>query len=217
MASVPRAIGDFERLGRMAEALVAEYDDGSLAEWEASPIGWIRQVSSAHKRGKIGEEIVRAWAGSEGLAVAGPGVRAHECVIGDLRIEVKTSLRWNNDRFVFLGLRDFDYHGVALLGLAPNDLRLWIVPKELLWERAQKQLRGAGRIESKWLSFAASKPPAWLEGWGGSFAQARNALEEIRVYDIARQGEIEQCESWMEMSSDIDWPWESGEDGIGER
>jgi hypothetical protein len=184
------ATGDFERLVSMADDLVHEHDDASSPEWEMSPISWIRQVSSAHRRGKIGEEIVRAWALSEGLYVGGRGTRGHDCLIAGLKIEVKTSLRWNNDRFVFLGLRDFDYDAVALLGLEPNDFGLWIVPKPLLWKRAKAQLRGVGGKGSKWVSFPVAAPPTWLKPWGGSFAQALTAIREVPGYPGASRRAI---------------------------
>jgi hypothetical protein len=208
------ATGDFERLLSMAEPLVREYDDICSPEWEASPIGWIRQVSSAHRRGKVGEQLVRSWAVDEGLAVGGRGHRGHDVIVAGLKLEVKTSLRWNNHRFVFLGLRDFDYDAVALLGLEPNDFALWIVPKQLLWERARDQLRGVSGQGSKWLSFPAGQPPAWLRPWGGSFAEAAAALHRVTSYEPERDAELDQHEAWLELSSDIDWPWQPGDQGV---
>jgi len=204
---------DFEQLARLAEPLAARYDDVSSPEWEASPIGWIRQVSSAHKRGKIGEELVIAWARARGLDVTPRLHRGHDCVINGLRLEVKTSLRWNNDRFVFLQLRDFDYDAVALLGLEPNEVRLWIVPKQVLWEHAKEQTRGASGEGSKWLSFIASNPPAWLHGWGGSFDEALAAIPAVSRYRLVAQQQIAECESWLELSADIAWSWQESHNG----
>jgi hypothetical protein len=200
--------GDFERLVRFAEPLVAKYDDISSAEWEASPIGWIRQVSSSLKRGMIGEHLVGAWARSEGLHVEHPRHRGHDCVVAGITLEVKTSLRWNNDRFVFLQLREFDYDAIALLGLEPNDCRLWILPKEILWQNANVQLRGVSHEGSKWVSFFPDKPPAWLQGWGGSFAEAHEALHRVARHSIKRGRDIAENESWLELSSAIPWSWQ---------
>jgi hypothetical protein len=201
------ATGDFERLVEMAEPLVREYDDVSSPEWEASPIGWIRQVSSAHKRGKIGEELVAKWARSEGLQVHPPSHRGHDWKLAGMDLEVKTSLRWNNNRFVFLQLRDFDYDAIALLAIEPDRCGLWILPKDVLWAHANVQLRGVSHAGSKWVSFLANSPPAWLDGWGGSFAQAREAITKLGRYRLDRERQIAECESWLDTSSDIDWPW----------
>jgi hypothetical protein len=210
---------DFERLVKFTEPLVAKYDDISSAEWEQSQIGWIRQVSSALKRGKIGEELVTAWARSEGVSVTGRSHRGHDVVLGGLKVEVKTSLKWNNDRFVFLGLRDFDYDAVALLGLEPDNVRLWVVPKALLWRHARQQLRSAGSLDTKWLAFHADDPPSWLQRWGGSFAQARLALADAAAYHHgASDSDREQPspahhlpddQAWLQLATQIDWPWHS--------
>jgi hypothetical protein len=199
---------DFHQLVRLAEPLVSRYDDICSPEWEQSPIGWIRQVSSALKRGKIGEELVMGWARAQGLDVQQRRHRGHDCVIEGLELEVKTSLRWNNDRFVFLGLRDFTYDGVVLLGLEPNEVHLWIVPKQVLWEHAKEQTRGASGHGSKWLSFIASNPPTWLHGWGGSFAEAIGAIAAVSRYRRLAEQQIAECESWLELSSEIPWSWQ---------
>jgi hypothetical protein len=199
---------DFERIAAMGERLVAKYDDIRAPEWETSPIGWIRQLSSAHKRGKVGEELVRAWALSEGMRVGGRGDRGHDCVIEGLRLEVKTSLRWNNDRFYFLGLKDLHYQAVALLGLEPNDVRLWILPKDILWNRAYEQKRSADATGSRWFAFPADHPPAWLSPWGGTLAQARSATHNVSRYDQQAEQQIDECEPWLAMTSDIEWSWQ---------
>ena len=208
--------GDFERCVRFAEPLVIKYDDISSAEWELSPLGWIRQVSSAHKRGKIGEELVAAWAHSEGIHVSDRRHRGHDCLLDGLRIEVKTSLRWNNDRFVFFGIKDFQYDAVAFLGVEPDNVRLWIVPKQLVMRHARDQLRGAEALGSKWISFYATQPPEWLEPWGGSFSQARRALRDAAAYK--QEGSSDKPPSphgstdedaWLQLAAQIDWPWHS--------
>jgi hypothetical protein len=208
-AQLPGA--DFERLSAMAAPLADEYEDVCLPEWEESPIGWIRQVSSVHKRGKIGEDLVRSWARSEGLRVDLRDHRGHDCVIAGLRVEVKTSLRWNSNRFVFLGLRDHDYDAVALLGLAPSKVRLWIVPKQLLWSRAKRQLRGVEGAGSKWFSLRVDASPAWLLRWGGSFAQAGDAIHNVARYLLEKQREVEECEPWRHSFSAVERPWWYGD------
>jgi hypothetical protein len=197
----------FDDLVCVAEKTHADYLDVGLAEWAASPLSWIRQVSSAHKRGKIGEAIVATWARSEGLQVDEPHHRGHDWIIAGMRVEVKTSLRWNNNRFVFMQLRDFDYDAVALLGLAPNDFGLWVVSKQLLWEHAKEQRRGVSHAGSKWLSFFADKPPTWLQRRGGSLAEARIALEQTRTHFQQEAAEPSTNESSRDLPPDVDWTW----------
>lgn len=206
-------ISDFERLVQMADELAARHQDPSSGEWQASPIGWIRRLSSASDRGKVGEELVRAWARREGLTVGGRGDRGHDCVIAGLKLEVKTSLRWNNGRFVFLGLRDFDYDAVALLGLEPRACELWILPKELVWTHSYHQTLGASGAGSKWFWIRAGDPPEWLLHWGGSFSDAHNALHEVARHRVQRECQTIEQESWQELSADIAWSWQDAAKG----
>jgi hypothetical protein len=56
----PDPKSDFDELVSTAEKIRSEYLDICQAEWAASPLNWIRQVSSANKKGKIdgGHEIL---------------------------------------------------------------------------------------------------------------------------------------------------------------
>lgn len=201
------AVGeDFQRLVGLAAPLVGAYADTGVEEWRSSPIGWIREIPSVHKRGKIGEELVRAWAQSEGLKVGGRGDRSHDCVIAGLRFEVKTSLRWSNDRFVFLGLRDFPYDAVALLGLEPHACRLWILPKDVVWINTYDQKLGAGGAGSKWFWARVNKPPAWLDTWGGTLGTARAALYEVARRQLYREWQTAEQHDWHISAATVTWP-----------
>jgi hypothetical protein len=179
---------DFECLISLAENVRATYLDIGETEWAASPLNWIRQVPSSHKKGKVGESLVIEWARTSGLQVGPRRHRGHDCVIAGAKVEVKLSLRWNSGSFAFLGIRDFDYDVVALLGIAPSEAYLWIVPKPILLRYAREQGRGASGKGSKWISFRTSEVPDWLRRWGGSFAEARIALKDAADYN--RQGNV---------------------------
>jgi hypothetical protein len=172
---------DFEYLVSLAEKVRAQYLDRSQAEWAASPLNWIRQVPSSHSKGIIGERLVMEWARSSGLQVRPRHHRGHDCVIAGATVEVKLSLRWSSDVFVFQSIRDLTYDVAALLGIAPNEAYLWIVPKSVLWQHAKDQERGMGGRGSKWVRFSGDEPPEWLRRWGGSFAKARAVLEEAAM------------------------------------
>lgn len=169
----------------MAEKVRARYVDIGEAEWAASPLNWIRQIPSSHKKGKIGESLIVEWARSSGLQVSPRRHRGHDCVIAGMTVEVKLSLRWNSGEFAFMGIRDFDFDVAALLAIAPSEAYLWMVPKRTLFRYARIQERGASGKGSKWLSFPTNMPPEWLGHWGGSFAAAQSALQ--RAADYTRQ------------------------------
>jgi hypothetical protein len=166
----------------MAESVRAGYIDIGEEEWAASPLNWIRQVPSSHKKGKIGESLVTEWARGAGFDVGPRLHRGHDCVIQGLKVEVKLSLRWNNGTFTFLGLRDFDYDVAALLAIAPTEAYLWIVPKQILLANVFSQRRGASGRGSQWFKFPTDRPPEWLRRWGGTFAAAREVMERAGTF-----------------------------------
>jgi hypothetical protein len=179
---------DFDRLACMAEEVRSTYLDIGETEWAASPVNWIRQVPSSHKKGAIGESLVMEWARTSGFQVGPRRHRGHDCVIAGADVEVKLSLRWNSGNFAFLSIRDFDFDVAALLAIAPSETYLWMVPKRALWKNALTQRRGVSGKGSKWLSFPAHEPPEWLRRWGGSFAEARLALNDATDYN--QQGKV---------------------------
>lgn len=170
---------DFADLASIAERIRANYVDRDATVWAASRLNWIRQVPSSHKKGRIGESLVIEWARDSGFEVRPRRHRGHDCLIAGAAVEIKLSLQWNSGSFTFLGIRDFDYDVAALLAIAPSETYLWIVPKSVLWTRARPQERGAAGKGSKWLTFPANNPPEWLCRWGGSFGQARQALQGL--------------------------------------
>ena len=173
-------LDDVERFSELAEVVLVDFADSCAREWEDGRFGWIRRAPSSHKRGRIGEALVRRWARDEGLRVDEPEHRGYDCGIDGLKVEVKTSLRWNSRRFVFLQLRDFSYEAIALLGIGPDEVQLWMVPKKVLWECARAQKKGVSHHGSKWVSFPVGETPDWLAPWGGTLGQARDALRRMR-------------------------------------
>jgi hypothetical protein len=173
-------VDDAERFSRLGEVVLEDFADTCAREWEEGPFAWIRRAPSSHKRGRIGEALVRRWAREEGLSVDEAEHRGYDCAIDGMKVEVKTSLRWNSRRFVFLQLRDFSYEAIALLGLAPTEVYLWIVPKKVVWECARAQKKGVSHHGSKWVSFPVGETPDWLAPWGGKLDQAREALRRMR-------------------------------------
>lgn len=105
----------------------------------------------------------------------------HDCRIEDLKVEVKLSTLWESGVFKFQQFRDQDYQVGVLLGIEPQRVSLWVVPKEDLWSiRMPFQHGGKEGRDTKWLSFRPEAPPEWLRSYGGTLADARAALEEAQ-------------------------------------
>jgi hypothetical protein len=81
---------------------------------------------------------------------------------------------------VFQQIRDQSYEVACLLGLEPQRVHLWAVPKAVLWRNATGQHTGAAAHDTKWLRFPAVQPPDWLKVYGGTLPEARTALEKAR-------------------------------------
>lgn len=176
MADVDHDLALFSRLS--AEAQLG-FEDAAADAWEASPFGWIRREPSRRK-GAIGEALVRDWATQAGMTVERAQNSGHDCRLDGVPIEVKFSLLWGGGEFVFQQIRDQDYEVACLLGLEPQRVYLWSVPKDILWQHATGQHTGAAAQDTKWLRFAAARVPDWLQPYGGTLEQARAALEEAR-------------------------------------
>lgn len=170
---------DLALFSRLSAEVQLGFEDAAADAWEASPFGWIRREPSRRK-GAIGEALVRDWAAEEGLTVERALNTGHDCRLDGLRVEVKFSLLWGGGEFVFQQIRDQDYEIACLLGLEPQRVRLWAVPKDVLWAHATGQHTGAAAQDTKWLRFAATDSPEWLRPFGGSLATARSALEKAR-------------------------------------
>jgi hypothetical protein len=171
--------GDLALFSRLSAGVQLAFEDTAADEWDASPFGWIRREPSRRK-GAIGEALVRDWAAQEGMRVERPTDSGHDCRIDGLPVEIKFSLLWAGGQFVFQQIRDQSYEIVCLLGLEPQRVRLWAVPKGVVWEHATGQHTGAAAQDTKWLRFPAVQPPEWLRPYGGTLPDARAALEEAR-------------------------------------
>jgi hypothetical protein len=123
---------------------------------------------------------VKAWAKRCGLEVVPATDTGHDCILGGIRTEVKFSTLWSGGGYTFQQIRDQNYEVAALLGLQPQVVQLWVVPKAELWERANGQHTGAEATDTKWLSFQAQDPPAWLNQYGGTLDVALASLEKLR-------------------------------------
>ena len=170
---------DLAVFAKLSAEVQLGYEDAAPDEWDASPFGWIRREPSRRK-GAIGEALVRDWAAQEGMQVEPAIDSGHDCRIDGMAIEVKFSLVWGGGEFVFQQIRDQSYEVACLLGLEPQRVHLWAVPKQVLWENATGQHMGAAAQDTRWLRFSAVQPSTWLEPFGGPLPEARAALEKAR-------------------------------------
>ena len=165
-------------LATLAGTLQPDYvGEKETKMWANSPFYWIKSRPS-RQIGSIGEALVAGWAASKGFDVQRPTNSDHDRRIAGLKVEIKFSTLWtDNEIFKFQQLRDQDYDYAFLLGVSPFDAQAWFVPKtELSYDRPPAlvpQHGGASGRDTKWLSFAAARPPSWLNKFGGRLSAVR--------------------------------------------
>ncbi len=173
-------------LAALAGTLQADYvGEKETSMWSGSPFYWIKSRPS-RQIGTIGEALAAGWAASKGFDVQKPLNSDHDRRIAGLKVEVKFSTLWtDNEIFKFQQLRDQDYEYALLLGVSPFDAQAWFVPKaELSYNRPPAlvpQHGGAAGRDTRWLSFTAATPPAWLGEFGGRLARVRELIEAAAI------------------------------------
>ena len=159
-------------LASCAQMLRSDYTNAEQDRlWEGSPFDWIRRLQSRRK-GKVGEQLVAGWCAAKEFDVTASGDSEADRVIAGKRVEIKMSTLWDTGVYKFQQLRDQDYAYVICLGLSPFDANCWVIPKAAAWARARSQHAGSGGSDTRWLSFEAAQPPAWLADYGGRLTQA---------------------------------------------
>ncbi len=150
----------------------------AMARWAGSPFEWVMHLPS-RTRGTGGEKLVEAWLQRLGLAVRPPVNTGHDRLVNGAKIEIKFSTLWQSGQYVFQQLRDQDYEHVVLLEIAPHDVAVWMPPKEVAFEHAVPQHGGAAGRDTRWLRFAATDPPTWLDPYGGTLTEAATFIRTV--------------------------------------
>jgi hypothetical protein len=157
---------EVRRPATIAGALAGDYVDLEQEnQWAGSPFAWIRSRPSRQK-GKIGEEIVAGWAAAKGVAVGRCQGQGADRIIEGRPIEIKFSLLWASDVYVFQQFRDQEYEHAFCLGLSPFTAHAWLVPKQVILDHAPAQHGGRAARDTHWLHLRPAEPPGWLRRYG---------------------------------------------------
>ncbi len=144
--------------------------------WRESPFRWMVVGLPPATKGKVAEKLVARWCTHKGFAVTKPGDSDADLMISGMRVEVKLSTLWEGGVFKFQQFRDQDYDYGICLGISPNDVQCWVIPKDVLLEVAPPQHGGRRGSDTRWLSFPASDPPAWLDHYGGRLSEVHKII-----------------------------------------
>lgn len=116
--------------------------------------------------------IAERWLSKQGFAVTRPSSSESDRGVNGVQVEVKFSTLWDTGVYKFQQIRDQNYEYAILLGVSPEEVQLWCVPKTVLLAHSTPQHTGASGTETRWLSFDPTAVPSWLQPYGGTPDQA---------------------------------------------
>jgi hypothetical protein len=148
--------------------------------WKESPFAWILGKPSRQK-GKIGEEIVEEWCKVNGLIVGRTGDSDADRVINGKRVEIKFSTLWEQGTYTFQQIRDQDYDYVICLGISPDEVHCWVLPKGIIRKFATPQHAGKKGTDTLWLQINPQSPQMGLNEYGGGLEKALMLIREMKL------------------------------------
>ncbi|MDR0848696.1 MAG: hypothetical protein LBN10_06605 [Propionibacteriaceae bacterium] len=175
-------------LAALSSTLEKDYVDTVPSPWRGSPFEWI-QTRPSRQKGAIGEALVAGWAAAKGFDVARTGDSDADRLIAGMRIEIKYSNLWSDiGSYKFQQIRDQRYEYCFCLGLSPFEAHAWFIPKPVLMGELKQGLSpqhgGQEGHDTRWLSFLAEHPPAWLEPYGGTLTQVATLIANCATIDV---------------------------------
>ena len=171
---------DLDFFNARAAAYSAEYP--ATREWRQSPFGWMLTLAPG-TRGALARRMVEEWASSLNL----PAYQETEhgqryVVVNSRRIQVKLSTLWQSGEYRFQQIRDQSYDYLLCLGLSPDDIHAWLIPKVELLSHLRGtagQHTGAAADETFWIATAPSGGAPWLSEYGNQLSDVRGALQQL--------------------------------------
>lgn len=172
---------EVERLVAIAQSVRSDYPDDD-DRWQESPFAWIKKRPS-RQVGAIGERLVEKFFAAQGFDVGRSPDSDADRIISGIRVEIKFSTLWKNDRYKFQQIRDQNYAVLVCLGVGPFSAHCWTLRKSDVMDnwgvdgRLPHQHGGRLGQDTAWLSVDPANVPAWLHPYGGSLADATRILK----------------------------------------
>lgn len=161
---------------RFAKAAASSKGATSEVCWEGSPFEPLRRMANKRKSAVGVWMFHRIVQQRFGFAPTSPKSPVSSREIEGKIFKIKMSMQWETGAFAFEQIReDESYAYMVLLGLCPDDVYMWIVPKPKLIDESKAQHAES----SRWVRFEPETPPEWLAPHGGPIAVGIEALVRI--------------------------------------
>jgi len=143
--------------------------------WRGSRFAPLRSLKPIPKS-NAGREMLAMWFAHHGVVATVKKVAGNATlVLPDNRLAmVKVSTLWSEGLYRFQQIKDWDYEVALLLGISPQVIHLWLIPREEIITRSKPQ----HGLESRMLDVHPDKLPNWMSSYGGTLPQAQAIMRE---------------------------------------
>jgi len=150
-------------------------------EWEGSPFEWIKGGVPSRTKGKVGEEIVRAFLTDNGFSVTDSPNTDSDLTVNGKKVEVKMSTLWTGGFYRFQQIRQQDYDVLFCLGISPRKAYAWATRKsDIVWDDMDNQHGGSRGSDTWWMTCHEGHcPHAWMRPQNGDLAKICSVLQGI--------------------------------------
>jgi hypothetical protein len=162
---------EIERYAALIEPLRASARSEDPA-WNGTPFDWVRRLPSPRRRGAIGEALLAAILVEAGVTIERSPDPESDRLVGGIASEIKCAFRCERGRYTFMQIRPTHaFERLLLLGISPDRLDLYDLPRDVAIAAARRQHLGAsGSGETLLLAFPADTPPASFAEYGGELS-----------------------------------------------
>lgn len=171
------SLADFNRMTELSIEYALNHP--AEREWVGSPFQWLRNVPSA-TQGAMGRHLVEDWAIGMGLAAGHVTENnQHYVLINGTRIQVKLSTLWRSNIYRFQQIRDQQYDYLLCIGLSPQDVHAWLIPKTEALDHLRGvsgQHTGADATETYWITAIPGRNGNWLDEYGDQLSDVKSVI-----------------------------------------
>lgn len=172
-------------VAQLAHVAALEAQDKAAPEWANSQFAPLRNLRSVPKSRAV-RDVAGHWLTSIGIPATPYDASGNTALLlpEERVVAVKCSTRWREGSYHFQHLRDWGFQAALLLGISPQEMHAWLVPRDELLAHAVMQRGHHARM----LIFHAERVPGWLRRYGGTLPEAAAIL--TKSLPVGSRGEI---------------------------